>query len=199
MHSSPAAGRRYMIKSMSAAEHAALLQMLPSYCAHLHRHRNRSLIARVHGCYSIRMYGQTTYFFVMGNLFSGFPDLNEVYDLKGSWVDRHSKGRAGRTRFVLFPSSRGDGALLARGVTAVLQAVLPPSEDDEYASASVMQTEARLLQRLKDSQRASRARRCTSFSIAFALVGGGLALAITFVSLGLHNADCPECWAGIKG
>ena len=80
----------------------------------------------------------------------------------------------------------------------MLQAVLPPSEDDEYASASVMQTEARLLQRLKDSQRASRARRCTSFSIAFALVGGGLALAITFVSLGLHNADCPEYWAGIN-
>jgi hypothetical protein len=31
----------------------------------------------------------------MENLFSGAPALNEVYDLKGSWIDRHAAARGG--------------------------------------------------------------------------------------------------------
>ena len=38
-------------------------------------------------------YGQTKYFYVMDYLFSprhGCPAIHERFDLKGSWVDRHS-------------------------------------------------------------------------------------------------------------
>ena len=76
---------------------------------------------------------------------------------------------------MLSPPSTADGALLARGADALLHPVQPADASTEptyLASDTVMQTEARLLQRLKDSQRVSRVRRCTSFAITFALVGG---------------------------
>jgi hypothetical protein len=49
---------RYMVKSITRAEHNTLLALLPHYCRHVRDHR-RSLICRISGCYSITMYGQT--------------------------------------------------------------------------------------------------------------------------------------------
>jgi hypothetical protein len=49
---------RYIIKSMTRAEHHTLLALLPHYCRHV-RDNRRSLICRISGCYSITMYGQT--------------------------------------------------------------------------------------------------------------------------------------------
>jgi len=81
---------KYMVKSMSGSEHAALLSMLPLYTRHMHSHP-ASTITRIFGVYSIRMYHQTTHFFVMENLFCTPPKPHEVFDMKGSWVDRHAK------------------------------------------------------------------------------------------------------------
>jgi hypothetical protein len=84
---------RYMVKTMDHSEMRALLAILPFYCEHLLQHP-RSLLARISGCYSIQLYGQTKFFMVIDNLFdpaefaNGRPD--EKFDLKGSWVDRHT-------------------------------------------------------------------------------------------------------------
>ena len=50
-----------MVKTMDAVEHRTLLQMLPGLCAHLQtssdeRGAPRSLLTRISGVYSIRMY-----------------------------------------------------------------------------------------------------------------------------------------------
>lgn len=88
---------RYMVKSMSAAEHRTLLAVLPRYCEHMRSQPGTTLV-RIHGCYAIRMYGQATHFFVMDNLFRGMPPMHEVFDLKGSWVDRRATARGGKTQ-----------------------------------------------------------------------------------------------------
>ena len=54
---------RYLAKSMTRAEHHALLQLLPQYCRHM-QSQPRSLLSRLSGCYSITMYGQTKFFHV---------------------------------------------------------------------------------------------------------------------------------------
>ena len=50
-----------MVKTMDAEEHRTLLHMLPGLCRHLHascdaRGQPRSLLTRISGVYSIRMY-----------------------------------------------------------------------------------------------------------------------------------------------
>ena len=51
-----------------------------------------SLIVRLFGCYSIRMYGTVQYFTVMSNaLYTSYhTKIHERYDLKGSWIGRVS-------------------------------------------------------------------------------------------------------------
>jgi 1-phosphatidylinositol-4-phosphate 5-kinase len=87
------ADRKYLIKTMDREEHRTLLRILQPYTEYLLSAEGRhSLVMRVLGCYSIRMYGVKKYFFVFQNLFdpSVAPSpMHEVYDLKGSWVDRH--------------------------------------------------------------------------------------------------------------
>ena len=56
-----------MVKTMDAVEHRTLLQMLPGLCRHLQascdeRGAPRSLLTRISGVYSIRMYA--TYIYV---------------------------------------------------------------------------------------------------------------------------------------
>ena len=85
--------RRYMVKTMDRDELATLLQILPAYCEHM-RTQPRTMLTRISGCYAVTLYGQTKHFMLIDNLFD--PSLfaegkpNEKYDLKGSWVDRHS-------------------------------------------------------------------------------------------------------------
>ena len=68
---------RYLAKSMTRAEHHALLQLLPQYCRHM-QSQPRSLLSRLSGCYSITMYGQTKFFHVRpGPRLSRAPALAE--------------------------------------------------------------------------------------------------------------------------
>jgi len=77
---------------MTYEEHTTLLHLLKSYCRYLLTDAGKqSLIMRISGCYSLTMYGIRKYFFVMDNLFDpkACPKPTEIFDLKGSWVDRH--------------------------------------------------------------------------------------------------------------
>ena len=89
--------QRYMVKSMTTEEHRTMMRILPAFREYMQQNPN-STITRIYGLYSIQMYGQKKHFYVMDNCFYGCPTMNEIYDLKGSWMDRHAKTRASKVR-----------------------------------------------------------------------------------------------------
>jgi hypothetical protein len=52
------------------------------------RENPSSLLVRFLGSYSLKVYAQTFSFVVMRNIFEPGVDVNERYDIKGSWVNR---------------------------------------------------------------------------------------------------------------
>ncbi|KAL1520274.1 hypothetical protein AB1Y20_023742 [Prymnesium parvum] len=83
--------RRFMVKTLEPSEFTGLKALLPRYFRHLWSRRN-SLLSRFYGAYSITIHGHTKQFVVMESVFHAAPEgkVHERYDLKGSWVDRHS-------------------------------------------------------------------------------------------------------------
>eukprot|EP01086_Lenisia_limosa_P012907 TRINITY_DN41574_c0_g1_i1.p1 TRINITY_DN41574_c0_g1~~TRINITY_DN41574_c0_g1_i1.p1 ORF type:complete len:644 (+),score=184.52 TRINITY_DN41574_c0_g1_i1:142-2073(+) len=82
---------RFIIKTLTKAESKFLRQILPDYYAHVCQHRN-TLLTRFYGLHRVKGYkGTKTHFVIMGNLFPPNIDLNETYDLKGSYVGRQTK------------------------------------------------------------------------------------------------------------
>lgn len=80
--------KRYVVKTLTRTELVVLRGMLHEYCAYI-QNRPNSLLTKFLGCYSVRLYGKTLYFCVMTNmLFSGDRKAQDVYDLKGSRVNR---------------------------------------------------------------------------------------------------------------
>jgi len=91
------ADQRFIVKTTSKQDMAALYRIIPKYVEYLKSNPN-SLIVRFLGAHSIKMYGVNLYFVVMLNVFPKFP-LSERYDLKGSWVNRHGfNGNSKKTR-----------------------------------------------------------------------------------------------------
>ena len=87
---------RYFIKSVDTGEMKALQGMLAAYLKHMYCHPD-SMIRRFSGLCSIKMYGVTQHFVVMENVLriteehkAAGHKISEVYDIKGSWIDRHS-------------------------------------------------------------------------------------------------------------
>lgn len=83
----------YMIKTLTYDEHRFLLEILPQYTDYMERNP-RSLICRFFGMYAIRLYGHTEYVVVMNNVLrvpGGLHKIDEIYDLKGSRINRHGK------------------------------------------------------------------------------------------------------------
>jgi hypothetical protein len=80
---------RFLFKTVTAGEFKTLMQMLPSYYAHVKRYAS-TLLPRFLGLHSLRRRGQTLRFVVMTNLFPTTEDMPvmEQYDLKGSTVGR---------------------------------------------------------------------------------------------------------------
>jgi hypothetical protein len=80
---------RFLFKTVTAGEFKTLMQMLPSYYAHVKRYSS-TLLPRFLGLHSLRRRGQTLRFVVMNNLFPTTADMPvlEQYDLKGSTVGR---------------------------------------------------------------------------------------------------------------
>jgi 1-phosphatidylinositol-4-phosphate 5-kinase len=88
------ADQRYLVKTTTAEELGTLLSLLPDYESYLARERSkgrRSLLTRYLGAHRVVMYDIPLYFLVMQNLCP--LQLDERYDLKGSWVRRHGSQR----------------------------------------------------------------------------------------------------------
>ena len=91
--------RRLIVKTIDSSEAAILTAHAPEYTEYL-RAQPGSYLTKFYGLYSISMYNTTMTFVVMGNVFfhapmrpvaeSHLPEMDERYDLKGSWVNRNS-------------------------------------------------------------------------------------------------------------
>jgi len=82
--------KRFIIKQIPTKEAECLVEMLRDYVTHLSKHRN-SLLCKFVGLHSLRIYNLTLYFVVQMNIFPTKP--HEKYDIKGSWVNRHTNYR----------------------------------------------------------------------------------------------------------
>jgi len=80
-------GGEFIVKTIRAREAKVLHQSLGMYHSYLKKHKN-SLLCRFLGSYSLSMYAQTFYFVVMLNCFDPKADIQERFDIKGSWVGR---------------------------------------------------------------------------------------------------------------
>jgi hypothetical protein len=81
--------RRFILKTIPEAEFNQLMRSLRYYYNHIEYHR-QSILMRILGAHSIKMSNSSSlYVIVMENMFSN-PEtpIHEIYDLKGSWVDR---------------------------------------------------------------------------------------------------------------
>merc|ERR1712157_671382 len=67
-----------------------LIKTLKKYVLYM-TDNHKTYLSMYFGLHSIKLYGESIYFIVNKNIFSGLdkkPD--ETYDIKGSWVDRHT-------------------------------------------------------------------------------------------------------------
>eukprot|EP01064_Diplonema_japonicum_P030887 TRINITY_DN5365_c4_g1_i1.p1 TRINITY_DN5365_c4_g1~~TRINITY_DN5365_c4_g1_i1.p1 ORF type:complete len:795 (+),score=148.60 TRINITY_DN5365_c4_g1_i1:28-2385(+) len=82
-------GKEFIVKTVTQAEAKLLKSFLPDYYDHLSQNTD-TLIVRFYGLYAIKMHrgARVTHFVVMDNVFLTKRHVDEVYDLKGSWVDR---------------------------------------------------------------------------------------------------------------
>jgi len=81
---------RYLVKTIKKFEVEVMLNTLKQYVEYLEKNPN-TILSRVVGLHSIRLYGLTKYFLVSENVFLSQLKPSEVYDLKGSWVNRYTK------------------------------------------------------------------------------------------------------------
>lgn len=82
--------RKYIVKTTTLPEFEKLLQILPEYVDYFVTQiaqGHQPLITRFLGAHKIVMYDIPLYFVIMQNI---CPSVQEKYDLKGSWVNRHS-------------------------------------------------------------------------------------------------------------
>jgi hypothetical protein len=80
-------GMDYIVKTIRPHEANVLHRSLPVLRDYL-RENPSSLLVRFLGSYSLKVYAQTFSFVVMRNIFEPGVDVNERYDIKGSWVNR---------------------------------------------------------------------------------------------------------------
>ena len=66
-----------------------MLNTLKDYVKYIVDNKD-TMLSRVIGLHSIRLYGLTKYFVVTENVFLSELKPSEVYDLKGSWVNRYT-------------------------------------------------------------------------------------------------------------
>merc|ERR1719471_1542215 len=83
---------RFLIKTIPASEAYFFLSALPDY-AHYLADNPDTLINKIVALHAIEIYGVVIYFTVMENVFVANMKPHEVYDIKGSWVDRNTSHR----------------------------------------------------------------------------------------------------------
>lgn len=92
-------GGEFIVKTIRAREARVLHESLTAYAAHL-KDNSDSFLCRFLGSYSLKMYAQTFYFVVMLNCFDPTAEINERFDIKGSWVGRSAEKEKGTKRTV---------------------------------------------------------------------------------------------------
>ena len=92
-------GGEFIVKTIRAREARVLHDSMPAYAAYLAENKD-SFLCRFLGSYSLKMYSQTFYFVVMLNCFDPKAEINERFDIKGSWVGRSAEKEKGNARTV---------------------------------------------------------------------------------------------------
>mmetsp|Transcript_14110 Transcript_14110/g.21424 ORF Transcript_14110/g.21424 Transcript_14110/m.21424 type:complete len:497 (+) Transcript_14110:115-1605(+) len=84
--------KRYMLKTMTNAECKLLLKILPSYYQHVMKNPN-TLLCRFYGMHRVRPAGRLRafHFLIMESVFNTDLEINQIFDLKGSKVNRFAK------------------------------------------------------------------------------------------------------------
>lgn len=81
--------RQFIIKTMNANEKKVFIAALPTYLKHLSTYP-QSLIARIYGIFTVEMEDmEAVDLLLMANAAHCGPDIENVYDLKGSIVNRN--------------------------------------------------------------------------------------------------------------
>ncbi|ETO21262.1 G-protein-coupled receptor family protein, partial [Reticulomyxa filosa] len=80
---------KYMIKTVTKQEGQLLLNLLKPLVQHMKNHPH-SYLNKFLGFHSLKMYNLEIYFVVLANVFVPNLEPHEKYDLKGSWIDRHT-------------------------------------------------------------------------------------------------------------
>ena len=78
---------KFVVKSLPQSEFESLLDLLPHYLLHAHKYTDM-LITKFCGLYSMKVAGKTIHAVAMQNSFTNVAELKQVYDLKGSTVNR---------------------------------------------------------------------------------------------------------------
>ena len=86
-----------LVKTVSAGEKATLLRILDQYMDHLKKNPSSHLV-RFYGLHSLTLFNKEFSFVVMRNVFPPSANINQRYDIKGSWVGRYAS--------VVVPGSR---------------------------------------------------------------------------------------------
>eukprot|EP01059_Diplonema_ambulator_P009273 TRINITY_DN19110_c0_g1_i1.p1 TRINITY_DN19110_c0_g1~~TRINITY_DN19110_c0_g1_i1.p1 ORF type:complete len:807 (+),score=133.55 TRINITY_DN19110_c0_g1_i1:166-2586(+) len=109
-------GKEFIVKTITEREAKLLKSFLRDYYLHLTRNPN-TLIVRFYGLYAIKMHrgAKVTHFVVMDNVFLTKRHVHEVYDLKGSWIDRgpvRKERHQGDTDSTVSPKTRAFFSML---------------------------------------------------------------------------------------
>eukprot|EP01083_Nonionella_stella_P306004 1069897_1 len=81
---------KFIVKTLRTSEAVTFLRILPGYFEHMRKFQH-SLLTQFYGLYGIKLYGTRLYFTIMKNIFVSDLEPHEKYDIKGSWINRHTK------------------------------------------------------------------------------------------------------------
>ena len=85
---------RYIIKTLTKEEAQLLIDTLGHYVEYMKKHGEHTFLTKYFGLHSVKLYSKVIYFMVSGNVFPADKGLaekiKERYDIKGSWIDRHT-------------------------------------------------------------------------------------------------------------
>ncbi|PKI85135.1 1-phosphatidylinositol-4-phosphate 5-kinase [Malassezia vespertilionis] len=82
---------RFIIKTIRQEEQKFLMKILPEYYKHV-RANPQTLLSQFYGLHRVKLPGgRKVHFVIMNNLFPPHRDIHEIYDLKGSLVNRDQR------------------------------------------------------------------------------------------------------------
>mmetsp|Transcript_18636 Transcript_18636/g.33360 ORF Transcript_18636/g.33360 Transcript_18636/m.33360 type:complete len:519 (+) Transcript_18636:177-1733(+) len=82
--------KQYMLKTMTREECGLLMKILPAYYNHVMEEPN-TLICRFYGMHKVRLPGRKNYFLIMESVFHTKLQIHQIFDLKGSLVNRYAR------------------------------------------------------------------------------------------------------------